>query len=91
MVGLLLMILSVTVLSIRETLYLIPESEMLAIDTFNYPDYKYCALGEARKHHKAARIQFVALIASKPEVTESNKLTWKVVDRSGKNSPQLPD
>jgi hypothetical protein len=75
---------SVTVLSVRETLYLIPVAEMVAIDTSNYPDYKYCALREARKHHKAARIQFVALIASKPEVTESNKLTWKVVDRSGK-------
>jgi hypothetical protein len=74
------------VLSVRETLHLIPEPEMLDIDTKNYADYKYCALKEARKHHKDAKIQFVALIASKPELTEPNKLTWSVVDRSGKTT-----
>jgi hypothetical protein len=57
---------------------------MLAIDTKRYPDYKYCALKEARNCPKDAKLQFVALIASKPEVTEPDTLTWKVVDRSGK-------
>lgn len=56
---------------------------MLAIDTKNFADYKYCALKEARKHRKDEKLQFVALVASKPEITEPNKLSWKVVDRSG--------
>ena len=73
----------VTVLSVRETLHLIPESEMLARDTKSYGDYKYCALTEARKHRKDAKLQFIVLIASKPELTEPNIVTWKVVDRSG--------
>lgn len=77
----------VTVLSVRETLHLIPVSEMHAIDTKSYPDYAYCALKDARNHRKDAKIQFVALIASKPEISETNKLTWKVVDRSGKQAP----
>lgn len=72
-----------TVLSVRETLHLIPKSEMLAIDTTSYIDYKYCALKETSKYRKDDKLQFVVLIASKPEVTEPNKLTWKVVDRSG--------
>ena len=57
---------------------------MLEIDPMVYKDYKYCALKDARKHPKDAKLQFVALIASKPEVTEPKTLTWKVVDRSGK-------
>lgn len=77
---------TVTVLSVRETLYLIPEGEMLATDTISYPDYRYCALKDARKCLKDTKIQFVALIASKPELTEPNTLTWKVVDRSGKKT-----
>lgn len=74
----------VTVLSVRETLHLIPEYEMLEIDTKNYADYKYCALMDARHQCKTSKVQFVALVASKPELTEPNKLTWRVVDRSGK-------
>lgn len=57
---------------------------MLEIDTKNYADYKYCALMDARDQNKTSKVQFVALVASKPELTEPNKLTWKVVDRSGK-------
>lgn len=72
-----------TVFSVRESLHLIPESEMLEIDTKNYAEYEYCALMDARKQSKTAKVQFVALVASKPELTEPNKLTWRVVDRSG--------
>jgi hypothetical protein len=75
---------SVTVLSVRETLHLIPESEMLAIDSVSYANYKYCALKDARLQPKNAKVQFVALVASKPELTEPNILSWRVVDRSGK-------
>lgn len=57
---------------------------MLAVDKSNYPDHDYCALKDAHKHRKDCKLQFIALIASQPEVSESNKLTWKVVDRSGK-------
>ncbi|KAF7502191.1 hypothetical protein GJ744_006761 [Endocarpon pusillum] len=72
-----------TVFSVRETLHLIPISEMLEIDPVVYKEYKYCSLKDASKHRKDAKLQFVALIASKPELTEPNTLTWKVVDRSG--------
>lgn len=82
---------TVTVLSVRETLHLIPVSEMLEIDPVAYKDYKYCALKDARKHRKDAKLQFVALIASKPELTDPNTLTWKVVDRSGERRKLLSD
>lgn len=73
----------VTVFSVRETLYLISEAEMLAIDTKMFAEFEYCSLQQARYQPKEAKVQFVTLIASKPELTEPNKLTWKVVDRSG--------
>lgn len=56
---------------------------MLAIDDKNFPDYAYCPVNESRKHRKDAKIQFVALIASKPEVGPDQRLQWKVVDRTG--------
>jgi hypothetical protein len=71
---------------VRETLYLIPKSEMLATDTDTYPEYKYCPLAYANRYPKSEKIQVVALIASKPELSGANKLSWKVVDRSGKSN-----
>lgn len=59
---------------------------MLDINTSSYPDYTYCTLSEARLHRKDAKLQFVVLIASKPEVTKPKELRWKVVDRSGKSN-----
>lgn len=56
---------------------------MLAIDTKMFAEFEYCSLQQARYQPKEAKVQFVTLIASKPELTEPNKLTWKVVDRSG--------
>ena len=56
---------------------------MLAIDDKNFPDYAYCPVSDSRKHRKDAKIQFVALIVSKPEVGPDQRLQWKVVDRTG--------
>lgn len=72
-----------TAFSVRETLHLIPEAEMLAIDTKSYADYQYCALRDARLQRKNDKLQFVALVSSKPELTKPNILSWRVVDRSG--------
>ncbi len=83
-------------LSVPETLHLIPQSEMgeLATDTRNFPHYAYCPLSESRIRPKDAKIQFVALITNKPEVTpgkvnpktgkvDGSKLVWTVADRTG--------
>jgi hypothetical protein len=56
---------------------------MLAVDDKNFPEYAYCPVNESRKHRKDAKIQFVALIVSKPEVGPDQRLQWKVVDRTG--------
>jgi hypothetical protein len=56
---------------------------MLAVDNKNFPDYAYCPINQSRKHRKDAKIQFVALIVSKPEVGPDKRLQWKVVDRTG--------
>ena len=52
----------VTVLSVRETLHLIPEEQMKKIDDQLYPHYAYCPVSESRVHSKDAKIQFVALV-----------------------------
>lgn len=52
----------VTVLSVRETLYLIPEEQMKKIDDKLFADYVYCPVNESRLHSKDAKIQFVALV-----------------------------
>ena len=49
----------------------------------NFADYAYCPINESRKYRKDAKIQFVALIVSKPEVGPDQRLQWKVVDRTG--------
>ena len=56
---------------------------MLAIDDENFPDYTYCPINQSHKHRKDAKIQFVALIVSKPKVGADKRLQWKVVDRTG--------
>ncbi|KIX05426.1 uncharacterized protein Z518_06298 [Rhinocladiella mackenziei CBS 650.93] len=72
-----------TVLTVQETLHLIPESEMLAIDDKAFPDYEYCAINESRNRPKDAKIQFVALVTSKPVVGPGQRLRWTVADRTG--------
>jgi hypothetical protein len=74
---------TVKVLTVPETLHLIPEADMRAVDDKNFPDYAYCPINQSRKHRKDAKIQFVALIVSKPEVGPDKRLQWKVVDRTG--------
>jgi len=64
-------------------LYLIPESDMRVTDDQCFPDYAYCAISDSHKQPKDAKIQFVALIASKPQVGKDQRLHWKVVDRTG--------
>lgn len=73
----------VDVLTVRETLHLIPEADMLATDTKLFPDYAYCPIIEANRRPKNAKLQFVALVTTKPEVKPGMRLEWKVVDRSG--------
>jgi len=68
---------------VAETLHLIPEKEMLAIDEKSFPGYAYCAIADSRKHGKDARIQFVALITSKPATGPDGRLHWTVTDRTG--------
>lgn len=73
----------VTVFTVRETLHLIPEDQMMAIDKKNFPDYEYCPVSESSRRRKDAKIQFVALILEKPKISEGKRLTWTVADRSG--------
>lgn len=76
----------------------------LATNSRHFPHYAYCPLSESRIRPKEAKIQFVALITSKPQVTpgkvnpktgkvEGGKLVWTVADRSGTvslpNSPEV--
>lgn len=56
---------------------------MRATDTVSFPDYEYCAINESCKHRKDAKLQFVALIVSKPEIGPDQRLMWRVVDRTG--------
>jgi hypothetical protein len=56
---------------------------MLAIDEKSFPGYAYCAITDSRKHGKDARIQFVALITSKPATGPDGRLHWTVTDRTG--------
>lgn len=74
---------TVEALTIRETLHLISEADMRDIDTMLFPEYEYCSIDESRSRPKDAKIQFVALILTKPQVTEGNKLVWSVADKTG--------
>lgn len=56
---------------------------MLAIDTDNYGEYKYCPVGDSSKPQPNEKVQFVVLVLTKPVVTPDQKLTWTVVDRTG--------
>ena len=59
---------------------------MHAVDNENFPDYTYCAINQSYKHRKDDKIQFVALIVSKPKVGADKRLQWRVVDRTGEVS-----
>ena len=74
----------------QEQLHLIPEADMLATDDLLFPDYAYTSIADSRKHPKDGRIQFVALIVNKPTVTKDQRLTWRVVDRTGEVSFTQP-
>jgi hypothetical protein len=56
---------------------------MLAVDNKNFPDYAYCPIDQSRNVRKDAKIQFVALIVTKPQVGPDQRLQWRVVDRTG--------
>ncbi|KIW13943.1 hypothetical protein PV08_06724 [Exophiala spinifera] len=71
-----------TALTVHETLHLIPDSEMTKIDTKSFPDYKYCPISDSKYHGKDAKIQFVALVTSRPEVV-GDRLQWSVADKTG--------
>lgn len=74
---------SVSVLTIRETLYLIPKEQLVKPDTKTFPDYAYCPISETQLHSKDAKIQFVGLILDKPQIQEGKKLAWRVADHTG--------
>lgn len=70
-------------LTIRETLHLISDADMQDIDTKLFPDYEYCPIAQAKSRPKDAKIQFVTLILTKPQITEEKKLVWTVADKTG--------
>lgn len=75
-----------------ETLHLISENELKAVDDKNFPSYTYCPLGEARLRRKDDLVQFVAVIISKPVVDPAgNKVTWSVADKTGVVSLPSPN
>lgn len=74
---------AVEVLTVTETLHLIPEEQMRETDTTNFAAYAYCPINESRNRPKDAKVQFVALILDKPKVEPGQKLTWMVADRTG--------
>ncbi|KAK5073058.1 hypothetical protein LTR51_005700 [Lithohypha guttulata] len=71
-----------TVLTIRETLYLISQAEMKKADT-KFPNYAYCPISQVDSIPKNAKIQLVCLILDKPQIKDGNRLTWSVADRTG--------
>ncbi|KAJ9618115.1 hypothetical protein H2204_013162 [Knufia peltigerae] len=66
----------------HETLHLIPDSEMTKIDKKSFPDYEYCPISDSHHHGKDAKIQFVAVVTSRPEVV-GDRLQWSVADKTG--------
>jgi hypothetical protein len=48
-----------------------------------FKDYTYCPINESRKHPKDAKIQFVALVLTKPEIGANQRIQWQVADKSG--------
>lgn len=73
---------AVTVLTIRETLYLISEAEMKKADT-RFSNYAYCPISQVDSTPKNAKIQLVCLVLDKPQIKDGNRLTWSVADRTG--------
>ncbi|RMZ76283.1 hypothetical protein DV737_g4882, partial [Chaetothyriales sp. CBS 132003] len=71
------------VISVPETLHLIPQSEMRAFDHKAFPDFDYCAIADNKYRPLDAKLVFVVLITSKPKVSRSKVVTWTVADRTG--------
>lgn len=55
---------------------------MLITDSDAFPEYQYCPINESKQHPKNAKIQFVALVTSRPVVV-GQRLQWTVADRTG--------
>lgn len=77
------MLVVVNILTIRESLHLISDAQMKEIDTKLFPDYEYCPINEARLRPNDAKVQFVALILTKPQVMKDGKIIWTVADKTG--------
>lgn len=73
----------VTVLTVLETLLLIPDSELRATDVESFPDYAYSPINQSKSRPKDEKIQFVAVIISKPVVGPNQRLHWTVADKTG--------
>ncbi|KIV83998.1 hypothetical protein PV11_05978 [Exophiala sideris] len=67
--------------TVKETLHLIPDSEMRAVDKA-FPEYEYCTIADNKAKSKNAKVQFVALIISRP-VVKGQTLSWSVADKTG--------
>lgn len=74
---------TVTAFTVEETLHLIPDSEMSTVDKKSFPDFAYCPINESKSRPKDAKIQFVALITSKPVVGSDQRIHWTVADKTG--------
>lgn len=56
---------------------------MLRTDKKNFPDYEYCSIAKSKEAPKDTKIQFVAIVLTRPVVSPDQKVTWSVADRSG--------
>ncbi|EXJ69423.1 uncharacterized protein A1O5_07459 [Cladophialophora psammophila CBS 110553] len=73
-----------TVLSPTEHVHLLPIAKLQAVDKQHFADYDYCAIADTKSHSKDAKIQFVAVIVTKPVVIpNTQRLQWTVADKSG--------
>jgi len=69
--------------TVEETLHLISQSELSATDKKTYSDFEYCPINECANRPKDAKIQFVAIITSRPVVGSDGRLHWTVADKTG--------
>ncbi|KIW93421.1 uncharacterized protein Z519_06026 [Cladophialophora bantiana CBS 173.52] len=73
-----------TVFSPTEHVHLIPIAKLQAVDKQHFADYEYCAIADTKSYSKDAKIQFVAVIVTKPVVIpNTQRLQWTVADKSG--------
>lgn len=73
----------VTAFTPHETIHLIDPAELQVVDSKRFPDYKYCPIAESKLRPQDAKVQFVAIVLSRPVLGPDQKLTWTVADRSG--------